>query len=155
MRRIIFSLFTIGILLTCCKDDDKFVINEQNYLIFGHFYGMCMGDNCIVYYKLTNNALYKDITKDRSGQNLEFVKLGNDLFEQVKDLADSFPNKLLNHNETFLGCPDCADGGGLFIQYSENGNAKSWKIDQIKENVPSYLHHFIDKVNEKIKLLNN
>lgn len=155
MRRIVLSLFTIGILLTCCKDDDKLIINEQNYLIFGHYYGMCMGEGCIVYYKLTNNALYKDITKNYSGQNMKFVKLGNDLFEQVKDLADSFPNELLNQDETFLGCPDCADGGGLLIQYSENGSVRSWKIDKMKENIPNYLHNFIDKVNEKIRLIGN
>ena len=67
---------------------------------------------------------------------------------------DFFPSQLLNEKKTTIGCPDCADGGGLFIQYSENGNVKSWRIDQEKDNVPHYLHNLIDKVNEKIKIIN-
>jgi hypothetical protein len=83
------------------------------------------------------------------------MELENDKFEKVKNLVDFFPNQLLNKSETVFGCPDCADGGGLFIQYSESGNLKSWRIDQSKNNVPTYLHNFIDKVNEKIGLINN
>ena len=81
--------------------------------------------------------------------------MGKDKFEQVKDLVDLFPTQLLNENVNTFGCPDCTDGGGLFIQYSENGTLKSWRIDQIKGNVPSFLHDFMDKVNEKIELINN
>lgn len=84
---------------------------------------------------------------------MEFVALDQAIFEQVKNLTDFFPNQLLQENDTIFGCPDCADGGGLLIQYSENGNLKSWRIDQTKENVPSYLHSFIDQVNQKIALI--
>jgi hypothetical protein len=70
-------------------------------------------------------------------------------------LVDFFPNQLLSEEETVFGCPDCSDGGGLFIQYSDNGNLKSWRIDQMQENVPSYLHSFMDQVNEAIVLINN
>ncbi|MEM9687322.1 MAG: hypothetical protein AAF934_10435 [Bacteroidota bacterium] len=65
----------------------------------------------------------------------------------------SGPISIKNH--CTFGCPDCTDGRGVFIQYSENGNVKSWRIDQIKVNVPGYLHNFIDKVNEKIDFINN
>ena len=156
MKKTILGLLTIGILFACNKDDDSEInINEQNFLIFGHFYGECFGEGCVETFKLTDKSLYEDTIDDYNGQNMEFVELENETFEQVKNIMDFFPNQLLNQNETVFGCPDCADGGGLFIQYSENGNKKSWRIDQVKDNVPTYLHNFIDKVNEKIGLINN
>ena len=80
--------------------------------------------------------------------------MSNELYEQVKDLADHFPQQLLEEEETTFGCPDCSDGGGVFVQYSESGTVKSWRLDQFKENVPHYLHDFMDRVNEKISLIN-
>jgi hypothetical protein len=155
MKKIFLGLITIGVLISCDKKDDEININDQNFLIFGHFYGECFGEGCVETFKLTNEKLFEDTIDDYSGQNLEFIELENDKFEQVKNLVDFFPNQLLNQNETVFGCPDCADGGGLFIQYSENGTVKNWRIDQAKRNVPTYLHNFIDQVNEKIKLINN
>ena len=155
MKKGFTLLMAIVILTSCNKDEDCTTINEQNFLVFGHFYGMCGGEECVETYKLTDLKLYEDILDDYSGQNLDFVELDNETFEQINDLVDFFPNQLLNETDTVFGCPDCSDGGGLFIQYSDNGNLKSWRIDQFQENVPSYLHSFIDKVNEKISLINN
>ena len=152
MRKAIIGLFAIGIFLSC--NNDSININEQNFFIFGHFYGKCKGENCVETFKLTDKGLFEDIIDDRNGQNMKFIQLENEKFLQIKDLVDFFPSQLLKENKTTIGCPDCADGGGLFIQYSENGNVKSWRIDQEKDNVPHYLHNFIDKVNEKIKIIN-
>lgn len=154
MKTIVVALLAIGFLLPYSSDDNnKININEQNFLVFGHFYGECFGEQCVETFKLTDKSLFEDTIDNYSGQHTEFVELEKDLFEQVKDITDFFPNQLLNQNETLFGCPDCTDAGGLFIQYSENGNIKSWRIDQNKSNVPDYLHHFMDKVNEKIALL--
>ncbi|MGY8885139.1 MAG: hypothetical protein ACKVKI_06440, partial [Flavobacteriales bacterium] len=138
MNKVLTLLIAIVMTTSCNKD--CITLNEQNYLVFGHFYGMCAGEGCVETYKLTDMKLYEDLIDDYSGQNLEFVELENETFEQVSDLVDFFPNQLLSEEETVFGCPDCSDGGGLFIQYSDNGNLKSWRIDQFQNNVPSYLH---------------
>jgi hypothetical protein len=153
MNKALTLLIAIAMTTSCNKD--CITLNEQNYLVFGHFYGMCAGEGCVETYKLTDMKLYEDLIDDYSGQNLEFVELENETFAQVSDLVDFFPNQLLSEEETVFGCPDCSDGGGLFIQYSDNGNLKSWRIDQMQENVPSYLHSFMDQVNEAIVLINN
>ena len=153
MRKIFLFLIVIGALTSCNKDN--ITINEQNFFIFGHFYGECFGEGCVETYKLTDVKLYEDIVDDYSGQNLDFVELNNEQFELVNDLADFFPVQLLNESDAVFGCPDCADGGGLFIQYSDNGVLKSWRIDQVQNNVPTYLHDFIDQVNARIVLINN
>ena len=156
MKKIILILAVVGILISCNnKDDNNIMMAEQNFLVFGHFIGRCSGEKCVETFKLTDKKLFEDTIDDYSGQNFEFVELENEKFEQVKNLVSFFPNQLLNESETVFGCPNCADRGELFIQYSENGNLKSWRIDQVKENVPTYLHNFIDKVNEKIELINN
>ena len=155
MKNIFLLLIVFGAFASCDKDDDNISINEQSFLIFGHFYGMCISEGCVETYKLTDVKLYEDIVDDYFAQNLDFVELDNEQFEIVNDLADFFPTQLLNESDTIFGCPDCADGGGLFIQYSDNGVQKSWRIDQVQDNVPTYLHDFIDEVNENIALLNN
>jgi hypothetical protein len=57
--------------------------------------------------------------------------------------------------EEFIGCPDCGDWGGLFIQFSKDDLIKSWRIDLMKDNVADYLHAFIIRGYEKIELMNN
>ena len=155
MKNIFLFLIVIGAFTSCNKDNDNITINEQSFLIFGHFYGECFGEGCVETYKLTDVKLYEDIVDDYFGQNLDFVELDNEQFELINDLPDFFPTQLLNESDTIFGCPDCADGGGLFIQYSDNGILKSWRIDQVQNNVPSYLHDFIDQVNARIVLINN
>ncbi|NAS13489.1 hypothetical protein [Poritiphilus flavus] len=155
MRKVLFFLLALTVLVSCNNDDDGIALNEGNFLIFGHFYGECIGEGCVETFKLTGSKLYEDTVDDYSGRETNFVELDNAVFEQVRDLADFFPDRLLNSEEQFFGCPDCADGGGLMIQYSGMGVKRTWRIDQAKDNVPVYLHGFIDKVNEKIALINN
>lgn len=156
MKKILLVLLVSGILFSCWKkkDDDNITINDNDYLVFGHFYGECMGEECVETFKLTSSKLYEDILDDYSGQNLEFVELTNELFLQVNDLETFFPEQLLDETESVIGCPDCADGGGLYVLYSDNGNLRSWRIDKFQENVPTYLHSFMNKINEKIALIN-
>ena len=151
MKKLVLILAAVVLLIACTKSDNNMTINEQNFLVFGHFYGFCGGESCVETFKLTDEKLFEDTIDDYMGQNLEFEELESGLFLQVNDLPDFFPNQLLNESETVFGCPDCADGGGLFVQYSKNGNTKSWRIDQDYNNIPSYLHEFVYKVNEKLE----
>ncbi len=154
MKKVLYVLIAMAVLI-CCDSDDSIELSGSNFLIFGHFYGECIGEGCVETFKLTDSKLYEDTIDDYSGRERNFVELDNAVFLAVKDLADFFPDQLLDSNEQSFGCPDCADGGGLLIQYSSNGDNRSWSIDQDKQNIPTYLHSFVDKVNEKIALINN
>jgi len=152
----VLILILAVVFIQSCDKNDEIELSDNEYLIFGHFYGECLGEDCIVTYKLTDKKLFEDNNDNYSGTGpFDFNELGIDKFSQVKDLIDYFPKELLNSNETTFGCPDCADQGGIFIQYVKNGDVNSWRIDQSKNDVPDYLHSFIDKVNEKIELINN
>lgn len=154
MKKIFLGFFAIILLLSCNKDNDDNDKIQFDYLIFGRINGECIGEICIEIFKITETSLFED-TLDSPVQGFEFVALENAKFEQVKDLIDFFPRQLLNQNETVFGCPNCLDQGELFIQISKNGIIKTWSIDQFKNDVPSYLHNFMDKVNEKIAIINN
>ena len=152
---ILILLFLLALLTSCTKDDD-ITIDANSYLIFGHFYGECLGEGCVETFKLTDTKLFEDTNDNYSGTgDFNFVELSNDQFDLVKNLPDFFPSNLLNENDKTFGCPDCADQGGIFIQYVKGNSIKSWRIDQSKGQVPSYLHSFMDQINEKIGLINN
>ncbi len=156
MKKVFLLLILInGVLTSCHKEEDNLTLKKDNYFIFGNFYGECIGKNCVKTYKLTENKLFEDTIDDYSHKRFSFVELEELKFNDVKDLWDCFPNKILSEDRTVLGCPDCHDQGGIFIQYYNNNKLRSWKIDNDKKSVPIYLHHFIDKVNEKIEQINS
>ena len=166
MKKIPLILVLFSVLSSCGNDDTNSV---QDFLIFGHFYAACSGEYCVETFKLTGEKLFEDTISeyyafgnsssddffDFSVLNFNFMEIGNDKFEQTQDLFDWLPTELLNSNTTVFGCPDCVDEGGILIQYQNNGVLKSYLIDQNKDRVPNELHSFIDKVNEKIDILNN
>ncbi len=153
MRSSILALCLFFILSSCSKESEAIATVNNDALVFGHFYGMCMGETCVETFMLSDTKLFEDTLDDYTGQQRQFVELSKAKFDLAKDLLDVLPADLLNTNGQTFGCPDCADGGGLFIQHSINGITKTWLIDQNKAQVPTYLHSFMDSVNAKIDQL--
>jgi hypothetical protein len=153
MKKYIF-LFVLPFFIHSCTSDEGKPTNENDYLIFGHFYGFCGGEQCIEVFKLTDTNLYEDSEDNYALDTFNFEEKEIEKFNLAKDLVFFLPAKLLTEKDDVLGCPDCSDGGGVYIEYSKNGIKNSWRIDQFKQNIPEYLHDFIDKVNEKISLIN-
>ncbi|MFH6603545.1 BPTI/Kunitz domain-containing protein [Maribacter algicola] len=154
------SILVLPIFVISCDDfDDATDLAVNDYLIFGHFYGECSGEGCIEIFKLENGSLFED-TQDIYPNAISYYRgnymiLNVDTFNGVNDLTTFFPLRLLGENDRIIGRPDAGDWGGLYIEYNVNGTRKFWLIDQKKDNVPPYLHTFIDKVNEKIRFINN
>ena len=153
--KIVFVITLSYAFLTCSDSDDTVELSNDNYLIFGHFYGFCFGEECIEIFKLTKSKLYEDSNDNYAGEPFNFKELSNDKFEASKALLSFLPPELLNEKELIIGCPDCADQGGVFIQYKNGNSVHQWRIDQNKSQVPKYLHSFIDEVNNTISIINN
>jgi hypothetical protein len=116
-----------------------------------------MGEQCVEIFRLEKEKLCED-TKDQYPNSNDFysgnyVQLSQQKFDATKDLTNCFPTDLLNETDIVIGQPDAGDWGGLYIEYNFNGVRKFWLLDQNKSNVPTKYHDFIDKVNEKIELL--
>ncbi len=156
MRRILILTCLIIVLLTSgCIDD--LGTSKSGYIIFGHFYGECLGEKCIEIFRLEEDKLFED-SNDRYPSSTGFYsgkweKLSSQKFNDTKDLIDDFPMDLLNEPSIVIGQPDAGDWGGLYIEYNFDGIRKFWLLDQMKRNVPLEYHNFIDRVNEKINQL--
>ncbi len=180
MKKLWFLLVLVLAGLSSCEEEPE--LPRGDYLIFGHFYGECGGEGCVETFKLESNRLLEDTTQQlRDGYNFEnsYQVLDQADYEQAKKLLISFPDQLFagrgrqpfgplgsgyktiglpqptfaESGATF-GCPDCVDQGGLFIEYRRGFAHGVWVIDQNQADVPSYLHEFIDQVNETIQSIN-
>lgn len=150
---LFLSIVTLG----ACGKSNSPEPAQSDYVIFGHFYGECMGEECVELFKLQGPKVFEDVQDNYPGGQThyigKFVDLGPTKHMQAKDLMDYFPKRLLRESADRFGCPDCRDQGGLYIEYHFNGIHRSWMIDQFKGDVPPYLHHFMDQVNEKVRIL--
>ncbi len=152
MRIFLITLLITAVTFGGCKKK-----NQENYVLFGHFYGFCQGEKCIEIFKLTDEKLYED-RADKYPSRTEFYvgtydELDAQKFNDTKDLMGSFPTDLLNEKEIVLGQPDAGDQGGLYIEYYKNGVHKFWLLDNNKNAVSSKYHSFMDKVKEKVDKL--
>ena len=155
------SLKSILILVACyglfasCKKDAYLPTDADQYLIFGHYYGECFGEACVETFKLTHTALYEDTNDPYAGNGpFNFEKLPDSQYVSAKHMFKQIPNELLEQPDSTFGCPDCADGGGLYIEYKKNNFIGKWRIDQYEGHVPAFLHPFIQEVNRTIRDIN-
>lgn len=147
-------MLTACIMFLSCNKDKTL---NSNYLIFGHYFGFCAGEQCREIFKLNSTTLYED-TNDKYPNSDKFyeanyITLSEEKFNLVKDLADDFPTDLLSEKNITIGQPDAGDWGGYYIEYSKNGVHKFWLIDKMTSNVPAKYHAFLSKVEKKIELL--
>jgi len=147
---MLFALLVFAI--SCGKEKGA----ADDYLIFGHFYGECLGEGCIEIYKLEIDQLTEDINDSYpSGADFYGGDYTTELTQEKLNIAsalwDLFPDKLFDEEDTVLGMPDAGDWGGLYVEYKKGDKHAYWVIDQMKKSIPEYTHSFHDKVNEVIE----
>jgi hypothetical protein len=155
-KRICVVALLLLVIANGCVNHDTMPGLSEDYLVFGSYYGMCAG-NCSNFFLIDNGSLYK-IGKGKYPNQSKFdiqdlTKLNDQKYEQVKDLVQDVPSLLFQETQTVIGCPDCADAGGLYIETKVNGERKYWYIDNVGTLTPEYLHSFVVEVNDKIRLL--
>lgn len=150
MRAYIVILLAGLIVLSCKKSTEK--LEDGDYIVFGSFYGFCMGEECREMYLLTNEKLYEDI--DDSSTD-EYVELPSDLYADVVDLETAIPVDIKELPDSTFGCPDCHDQGGVHLTIKKDGVIQSWTIDNDLDAIPTYLHSLVGLIHEKVELINN
>ncbi len=141
--------------LACSKQK----LNKDDYLVFGHFYGECAGEECVELFKLERDKLFED-TKDiyPNAQSIYKGNFSKELpqsdFEQVEMLFEAFPDQLWDEN-TIIGQPDAGDWGGFYVEYKKGDETAYWLIDQMQSNIPDYLHTFNTKIRTAIEVIND
>lgn len=145
---ILFTVLLSGfILISCNKDNPGYTIKDSDYLVFGHYYGLCAGENCIEIFKLYKDSVFEDTLdiypSSAHPYDGQFVRLSQTDFDSVSYLFNKIPAKLLQESNHVIGMPDYADGGGLYIEVKINGERKYWLIDKMRSNIPDYLVPFV------------
>ena len=157
MIKTTYILFILIILSGSSCQDDIGELYEGDYLVFGSFYGFCVGDDCLQLFKLEDRQLLEDTvaqyyTEDNLFQRSNRVRSRAEL-NTAKSLLDVFPKQLLKERDSTFGCPDCYDQGGFYIEYKQGRKRGTWVIDRTQDDVPAYLHEFMDRVDEVIRQL--
>jgi hypothetical protein len=158
MNKLTWVSFSVCFTLSCDNDDIKVEEQKdenQSYIIFGHFYGFCQGEQCVENFKLTESKLFEETTDPyvlKPGEGI-FLELDHIKFEQVKSLASMIPPQLLHTTDVFIGSPDAADGGGIYFETAVNGERKFWRIDKVKSNLPEYLVPFVNEIEKDIAVI--
>jgi hypothetical protein len=134
----------------CAKENNE----GFEYLIFGHFYGECIGEQCVEIFKLTSSELSEDSNDQYPSQDNfydgNFSLISNEKFELVKDTPLEFPSEFWNEENTVIGQPDAGDWGGFYIEIKNEQGYDFWILDKMKPNVPVKYHSFIDLLNANI-----
>jgi hypothetical protein len=150
-------LFIITSIIGCADHEIKKEETEQYDFAFGSFYGECMGEQCVEFFIVREGKLFENTSDQYPNQQEEYtfnalVELDQQNYELVKNIRDGIPADLFDQRQTVIGCPDCSDGGGIYLKVTRNGEARHWYIDA--QRTEPYLENFILDLKEKIRLLN-
>lgn len=123
-------LLTIGALLlpalVSCHRHVEFVAPEPNYHMVirnGTFYGMCAG------YCLTETTIREAGAsyRESSHEPGKFPDRNNSVTitaDEWRDLVGAVDMGALMALDSIIGCPDCADGGGEWIEVQNGSQTK-------------------------------
>ncbi len=131
-----------------CKDDDNMPnpLTDDDYLIFGTFYGECLG-NCTHLFKLEDGRLYADEVNIGIPEEIEFEEypMSEEDYELAEELWD-VPDDITQSDQTIWGCPDCADQGGVYLEiFSTEGRSK-YRIDTRNDDLTEDIIAYKDRV---------
>lgn len=153
MKKWFFLFLIMATSFSACHENWLLNRDKGDHIIFGYFYGHCVGADCVRIFKLTDNNLYRDENNKYPGKGpYVWKKMTNKAFSIAENLPDYFPDEYLPAPQTY-GCPDCADQGGIVFIIEDASTTKIWSLDQDKNQIPDAFHPFMEKINEVIDLI--
>ena len=158
MKKPFLILLSIVIVFTLsCKKENSITpldLSSGDYFIFGEYAGFCSG-NCARFFVIKDNNIYSDLNEYfYSADSLKFNSspLEVSKYNIAAPLLTDFPTYLYldNHkNETF-GCPDCTDGGAVYIILKQDGIITHWNVDNFIQNQPEEIRDYIARMHTVI-----
>lgn len=154
------NLFLLFLLVAACQSEYAYdeETTSSDYILFGHFYGECVGEQCVEIYKLTDRSLYEDNRDEYplsiQSYNGEFSRLPNFQFLKVSDLQSEIPTELMSISAVIVGQPDAGDWGGIYFEIVSNGEKRFWLIDKMETNIPEGIRPFVKKIESSIAAIN-
>jgi hypothetical protein len=151
----IWILALLGLIASCnsieTNDLEKQSVENDDYIVFGRFYGYCLGEKCIDIYKFTDQKILED-SRDQYPNYIESYpgSFDQDLTENWYKYAEihlpEVPVALFQEQDTIVGMPDAADWGGVYFEINQNGEKRYWLLDNNSDNLPEYLVDFLPEL---------
>ncbi|MEI1279631.1 hypothetical protein V6Z05_14980 [Leptospira venezuelensis] len=130
--------------------------SEGNSLIFGKYAGECIF-RCVNIFKLEGGILSRNYLDQVSSVghpfNGEYKIQPQEKYIITKDLLVHFPRCLIQDFNSKFGHPDEIDQGGFYIEANFEDQRRYWLFDVVRDNIPFEYRSFIDRVDEKLILL--
>jgi hypothetical protein len=159
---LILSLLIVTLSLNSCDQaegpspDLAYTPDNVEHFAFGTFYGFCIG-NCTNVYKLQGDALFADkVEREYPDPKTTYQNQSLDTksVNKAKDLLKALPEQLLGEDVETIGCPDCADQGGFYVEIKLKGKeVQYWRIDTNVNEHPTYLKDFLKQLNTLVQEL--
>ena len=154
-----YGLILLLLMMTCHSDEDINLDPKADYIMFGHFYGYCLGESCIEIFKFSGENLFED-TLDKYPKGTEFY---NGSFAKIErpdnagagELLNNIPTRLLDTKSGIIGTPDAGDWGGIYFEINVDGRHAFWVIDKMRNNLPDEIIPFVDRIEKVILKINS
>ena len=127
-------------------------------LLFGQYFGLCGGEQCVEIFKFENDLLYEDTLDIYPSRDIymgAYIPLDHTVFEEVESVRDEIPSYLLQRPDTTFGIPDAYDQGGLYLAYLQGQQEYYWHLDRDENNIPDELRSYQRQLRDLIDSLAN
>lgn len=136
-----------SLLLSCSKEEHD---TANHYLVFGHTYGKCVGEECLEVFKLTQDSLFEDLSDNFFSGGAKFVSLSKAKHSLALPLLADFPQELKGEVNRTFGCPGCHDQATIIIQYFDGVKLQQFLVDEDKPMIPVFLHAYVEDIQKTI-----
>lgn len=135
------------------------VNTEPKIVVFGRYYGRCIGNNCVEIYRFDGSNIYEDINEKRPGhddffegnfKHLVELDVRLNLFKLVNELPYEHLTSLRGN---IVGDPGAYGQGVYYLEYQDTFIRKFWIIDTDKSNTPKEIHPYTDLLGEMIDII--
>lgn len=156
MKPITFLLFTL-LLFSSCKKDQTTSIHPSSFI-----FGWCRCYLCMTpepsfeYYEIKDGCIYQDSMNNFPGMVPDVfatVPLSNSKYQLAVALINSFPQYLQNNPNQTIGNVNCNTSAAVHIEYTENGQIKTWDIDQDTANQPIAIRAYVAQMDSVFRQL--
>ena len=134
-----------------------------NQIVFGRYCGEC-GNHCATMYRYSmegnRNSFSADFTDDyfKRKKEITFNTYLNDKFhlDIGNEIVSNIPDTILKSDKSSerFGCPDCADGCGIYFELTKDNKKHQFYIDYQTSQLTGKIKPFAEFLREKIDQLN-
>jgi hypothetical protein len=154
--------FIVIVSIACNSSSPKLsgTAAEKNvqHIVFGRYCGMCPS-GCVKLFKVdpVSKRLYVDSSEkyfEDYGRTLTFPTTAapKEQYAIAEEVISRIPDSLyLAKDEDRFGCPDCADGCGIYFEIRTAEYRKSFYIDYQTDQLEGYIKPFGEYLKKKLE----